>query len=622
MLGNVRASLFLIIALGTFVLLPPSVSAIDPNPDVDKGTKPGDWIYEVVGANKDKWDIRAEKIPLTNYVIPFRGLSPGMLKILETGIKQGADWNPQGVCDAAAVNQGWSGLSNSMVGGAGLAAVLEGVGLIQNIMGAQKLPSITFEKIEKKIREAIKEGAKDKIKELFKGIKPEVYISRALWGDCSLAILAIWDKEAGTYEIIVYGDCDCKSIRTFMSYQQKKLKTFALRLTGTVSLKLEGDDIAFEARSGSKAVHANCKCPSSGAAGQPEPKEPPDKPQEPPAEIPVPSIPPEDITTKCKECQSIVDDIKRAHAERKKIMRDAQEAQDFYLAAVKAGRKKEASEFKVQVLQLGVQRLQVERKLRDLAGQLAGCEKEKCGPKAPGPAAGPEKTGAQGTCPPCQNLEDQVKKIDDEIQKKNVEVDNARRIWEKEGPDSDKGKKARSDYERLLKEVENLSKQANDLQEKLTTCTKENCPPQAFDSCLVGTWECTDFKQPSQFVTEGGTGFRVTFKSDGTQIVDYSNMKPLKSGKDTTIFSGTATARISTKDGVAKIEATEKADVTMKIDWAGVKDTMKVPGLGVGGLGSTKDNNNYKCTETSLEYRTSVARDAHANCTVKLTRVK
>ena len=448
-----------------------------------------------------------------------------------------------------------------------------------------------------------------------------MYISRALWGDCSLAILAIWDKQAGTYEIIVYGDCDCKPIRKFMSYQQKKLKTFALRLTGTVSLKLEGDDIGFEAKSGSRAVHANCKCPSPG---QPEPKELPGKPQEPPAEIPIPPIPPEDITTKCKECQPIVDRIKSAHVDLKKIMRDAQEAQDFYLAAVKAGRKKEAAEFKVQVLQLGVQRLQVERKLKDLAGQLAECEKEKCGPKAPGPAAGPEKTGAQGTCPPCQDIEDQIKKIDDEIQKKNVEVDNARRIWEKEGPDSDKGKKARSDYERLLGEIENLSKQANDLQEKLTECIKEKCPPKAIDPCLIGTWECTSFKEAVSSVTAGGTGFRVTFKSDGTEMVDYSTMKPIKSGNDTTSYTGTATARISTKDGVAKIESMENAGATATLNSpaVGANKNWKLPGLGAGGLGSTRDKNNYKCTEDTLEYQTSAARDEHANCTVKLTKVK
>ena len=149
MLENVKASSFLIIALCICVLLPPSARAIDPNPDVDKGTKPGDWIYEVVGANKDKWDIQG-KVPLTDYVIPFKGLSQGMLKILQKASEQGADWNPPFVCDAVAVNQGWSGLNNSMMGGAGLAAAVEGVGLIQNIMGAQKLPSITSERIKKK----------------------------------------------------------------------------------------------------------------------------------------------------------------------------------------------------------------------------------------------------------------------------------------------------------------------------------------------------------------------------------------------------------------------------------------------------------------------------------------
>jgi len=184
-----------------------------------------------------------------------------------------------------------------------------------------------------------------------------------------------------------------------------------------------------------------------------------------------------------------------------------------------------------------------------------------------------------------------------------------------------------------------LKETLGDLINKLGDCGKKKAektsspgapspPPStteaaAIDSCLVGAWECTSFKEANSFVTGTGTGFRVTFKNDGTEIVDYSNMKPIASGKDSTTYSGTATAHISTKDGIAKIEKMESANVVMTINGGGKSYSLpKLPGLGPGGLGSTKDKNSYKCTEDSLEYQSSAAHDGHANTTVKLTRIK
>lgn len=145
------------------------------------------------------------------------------------------------------------------------------------------------------------------------------------------------------------------------------------------------------------------------------------------------------------------------------------------------------------------------------------------------------------------------------------------------------------------------------------------------DPCLVGTWECTTFKEANQFVTGGGTGFRVSFKKDGTETVDYSNMKPVESGpRDKTIYSGRADAKISTKDGVAKIESMVSADVVATLD-SGVKNFSwpKLKTLGPGGLGSPTGMS-YTCTGDTLEYQTTPAGNASAktSCTVTMTRVK
>ena len=195
----------------------------------------------------------------------------------------------------------------------------------------------------------------------------------------------------------------------------------------------------------------------------------------------------------------------------------------------------------------------------------------------------------------------------------------------------------------LIKEVEKqfardgtLPKTLKEIQENVqkTKAEKENLvetkveQPEVWgtriDPDLIGTWECISFKESSGFVTGGGTGFRVTFKSDKTESVDYSNMRPVTSGlRDKTTYSGTATARISTSDGVAKIEKMVSAGVVMTVDSAtGHFSLPKLPGLGPGGLGSTTDKNSYKYSEDTLEYETSAARDGHANTTVKLKRVK
>ena len=147
------------------------------------------------------------------------------------------------------------------------------------------------------------------------------------------------------------------------------------------------------------------------------------------------------------------------------------------------------------------------------------------------------------------------------------------------------------------------------------------CPPSEMDPCLVGTWESASFK--GQFFTGGGVGFKVTFKNDGTETVDYSTMQPLQAGpRDKFVYAGSATARISTKNGVAKVEKMESLGPTMTLEGAVNHQFGNLPNLGPGGLGSASDNNKYNCTEDTLEYQTSAQRNAKANCAVKLTRVK
>lgn len=144
------------------------------------------------------------------------------------------------------------------------------------------------------------------------------------------------------------------------------------------------------------------------------------------------------------------------------------------------------------------------------------------------------------------------------------------------------------------------------------------------DSCLIGVWECTGFKERIKSYTGGGTGFRVTFARDGTETVDYGPMKPITAGHDTVSFVGKASALISTTDQTARVERMIDAGARLNAvaNEVGLNWKPKIPGLGAGGLGSVKGGSKYTCTEDSLEFESSSAADGHANCTVKLKRIE
>ena len=157
----------------------------------------------------------------------------------------------------------------------------------------------------------------------------------------------------------------------------------------------------------------------------------------------------------------------------------------------------------------------------------------------------------------------------------------------------------------------------------------ENPPPggsgaaksSAFDACLVGTWVATTVTPASpSYITGGGDGFRVTFEQDGTQTVDYSTMKPFQLGYDSQIYSGVASARISTENNKAKIEQIIKAGAVLQGSKVNEAPPMPMPGLGFAGLGDTSGDNSYTCTRDSLEYQGSMHANRTPNVTIKLIR--
>lgn len=158
--------------------------------------------------------------------------------------------------------------------------------------------------------------------------------------------------------------------------------------------------------------------------------------------------------------------------------------------------------------------------------------------------------------------------------------------------------------------------------------------PSGFDRCLVGNWEATEvgFLDDIPYARSGGTGFKVTFTSDGTQTVDYSKMTPVLIGNngDGHTYRGSGSARITTKDKTAKIVGTlisDHVEIHPSLLFPEVP-FMPLVAMGPGGLGSTDGTNDYVCTEDSLSYKTSNGKGAGAARTwppqfaVKLKRLQ
>ena len=141
------------------------------------------------------------------------------------------------------------------------------------------------------------------------------------------------------------------------------------------------------------------------------------------------------------------------------------------------------------------------------------------------------------------------------------------------------------------------------------------------DPCLVGTWEAP---AGAPFA-----GYRVIFRPDGTQIVDYSKAVPLKleASKETITWTGIGSNLISTANKAAQVKEERPGSVKLTlvtpaapipIVWdAGAA---KMPGPGA--LGSAVDNTRYACTDASLSYQGSTHRNRQANFPVNLKKLR
>jgi len=125
-----------------------------------------------------------------------------------------------------------------------------------------------------------------------------------------------------------------------------------------------------------------------------------------------------------------------------------------------------------------------------------------------------------------------------------------------------------------------------------------------FDACLVGSWRSEPVGANVLGVT-GGEGILISFKSDGTQSIDYNGMQPFQGGfGDKNYWTGTAEGHVMTDHGIAKIKSVERSDIIHKYVGPNGTRTNSLSGsMGPAGLGNNPMDSSYRCDESKLTFK-------------------
>jgi len=331
-------SLAAMLLLGLALLASPA-RALDPAAGVAAGTSPSDWFNQQQAANPN-WEV-------TNKI------SPAMSQILGQALVDFGSYQPKGaVCNAAAAGQAWQTLADAANSGpleGFLDAIKGALGGIKDVatfgadpeaaadlLDAQALTKKAFDDAKEQGEDAAKDYLKDKLRDIWKGKKVEVLERTGKHGACETVLVATWDESAGTYEIVIYGSCNCSVVGGWsVGSTGTALKSFAVTLTGTVTAAIKDGAGVYIVGFPEVTVFANCGCGSkdSRTAGGPGPIT--DGPVTPPPPPPPPST--YDgwgkITTTCPACQPIVDQIHAAQAARDGLTAALRDAADRYRVA-------------------------------------------------------------------------------------------------------------------------------------------------------------------------------------------------------------------------------------------------------------------------------------------------
>jgi hypothetical protein len=261
--------------------------------------------------------------------------------------------------------------------------------------------------VKDKIKEQAKDAVKNYIHQKLVGHPPEVFITESNGGNCRVRMVAIWDMAADTYEILVFGDCNCTPQPTGTVQGPIRLRTFLIRITGNVTVSPESTKTVPLLNVGYPKIEikANCDCDKQKTKTTTQPTGPgttpqPGQPEGPGGTTPQPPVDVTEICKRkppCKECMPIYDLIVAGCKRIAEIDAEQRDLAGQYAGAKSRGAEDEAKQLAEQSRKLGVERQAIEGALKDLAEQLKECEKPPCGPKK---AAPPPKGGGIPVPPP------------------------------------------------------------------------------------------------------------------------------------------------------------------------------------------------------------------------------
>ena len=316
-----------------------------------------------------------------------------MAQILSQELIDFGSYQPRAGCESAAASQAWSALADAANAGpleGFLDAIKSALSGIKQVATFGADPEAAAEAIEagklaeKAFEEAKEKGSdwlKEQLKKIWKGTPPEVFERESNRNGCKIILVAIWDKAAQTYEITIYGECDCASpVRDWAGTHNIALKTFAIQLKGSVVPDIVDGERVLHVGFPKITDVANCNC-KPGVPTRPLPQTSPSVPTSP--------APPSSggewrkLTTSCKACQPIVDEIHAAQDARDSMDTQFRQAAEELKAA--DGNKAAAADAKAKFDALTQREAGLILLQQRLYAELKACE-QKCAQGATTPA--------------------------------------------------------------------------------------------------------------------------------------------------------------------------------------------------------------------------------------------
>jgi hypothetical protein len=382
----------LLVLLGALLVLGPRASLADgpaPQVNTDQAVKDGtsrDDFKQGPAVNQDKWHVESK---------PSGPMAQILAAVMErlNGYKSG---NP---CKDTAVSAAWYAVADGYYAGqiGGFEdAILGALSKIKDIATFGADPSEAADTVEagklvdeyvKTLRDEGLDRVKDKLKELWSGAKKEVYKSDWDQGNCHAQLISIWDPQAGTFEVTVFGNCDCNYGPAPEAFgRPARLKAFAVRVEGVIEPAKEHGNWVFVVRPRSVTVNAPCGCTTNSNSSQTAPTPTPEPP-------PPPTPPQGDgwskVKTDCAACQPIVDKIHDLAQQRVDMERDFRTAATILQAAQsrlktaqtdaqKSEAAKDVADATADFDKLSAKEGAIILLQQKLWRELQQCEKEKC----------------------------------------------------------------------------------------------------------------------------------------------------------------------------------------------------------------------------------------------------